>query len=212
MRARTVLAAATLTVTGLMMISVSPAAAAPEHPDGPGFLLISQVTAECVGLPESPALDRGVPGLAMVHTQQIPAGASPETIRDCLSDAATNPDNPVKELTDKYGALLEITPRLPQAGLPSSSLPGAEGRRAAAPAEVPLALIDGTLNTPCIGIPVDAVDANVQSILALTNVGILQDVLSSPRQKKCVEGNTSADGPLALTLDKLPRLSDVSTS
>ncbi|MGW7271869.1 hypothetical protein ACWGH5_15225 [Streptomyces sp. NPDC054864] len=209
MHARTVLAAATLTVTGLMMISVSPATAAPEHPDGPGFLLISQVTAECVGLPESPVLDRGVPGLAMVHTRQIPAGASPETIRDCLSDAATNPDNPVKELTDKYGALLGITPLLPQPGLPSSSVPGADSRRAEAPVEVPLALIDGTLNTPCIGIPVDA---NVQSIMALTNVGILQDVLSSPRQKKCVEGNTSADGPLTLTLDKLPRLSDVSTS
>ncbi|MFD7666517.1 rodlin [Streptomyces sp. NPDC059788] len=70
-----------------------------------------------------------------------------------------------------------------------------------------LSLIDGTLNKPCIGIPIDA---NLQSIVALVNVGILQDVLSSPQKQQCVENSTQSKGdePLSHIIDKLPLLSE----
>ncbi|MFI9392174.1 rodlin, partial [Streptomyces bauhiniae] len=55
-----------------------------------------------------------------------------------------------------------------------------------------LALVQGSLNKPCIGLPAKL---NAQSLVALVNVGI-QDipVLSSPQNQQCVENSTQAKG------------------
>ncbi|WP_371527416.1 rodlin [Streptomyces sp. NBC_01283] len=70
-----------------------------------------------------------------------------------------------------------------------------------------LTLVQGTLNKPCLGIPVKA---NVQSILALVNVGV-QDipVLSAPQNQQCTENSTQAKGdePLSHILSDIPVLS-----
>jgi hypothetical protein len=66
-----------------------------------------------------------------------------------------------------------------------------------------MALIQGSLNKPCIGLPAKA---NVQSILALVNVGV-QDIpiLSAPQNQQCVENSTQAKGdePLSHILDDI---------
>ncbi|KJK52776.1 rodlin, partial [Streptomyces sp. NRRL F-4428] len=53
-----------------------------------------------------------------------------------------------------------------------------------------MALIQGSFNKPCIALPAKA---NVQSVLALVNVGV-QDipVLSSPQNQQCTENSTQA--------------------
>ncbi|WP_223265372.1 rodlin [Nostoc sp. 'Peltigera membranacea cyanobiont' 210A] len=60
---------------------------------------------------------------------------------------------------------------------------------------------------PCVGLPAKA---NVQSVLALVNVGV-QDipVLSSPQNQQCLENSTQAKGdePLSYILDNIPVLS-----
>ncbi|MEU6755143.1 rodlin [Streptomyces sp. NPDC046685] len=70
-----------------------------------------------------------------------------------------------------------------------------------------MALIQGSFNKPCIALPAKA---NVQSILALVNVGV-QDipVLSSPQTQQCTENSTQAKGDEALShiLDNIPILS-----
>ncbi|GGZ49679.1 rodlin [Streptomyces subrutilus] len=70
-----------------------------------------------------------------------------------------------------------------------------------------MALIQGSLNKPCIALPAKA---NVQSVLALVNVGV-QDipVLSSPQNQQCTENSTQAKGDEALShiLDNIPILS-----
>ncbi|MEW2136817.1 rodlin [Streptomyces sp. NPDC005409] len=70
-----------------------------------------------------------------------------------------------------------------------------------------MALIQGSFNKPCIALPAKA---NVQSILALVNVGV-QDipVLSSPQTQQCTENSTQAKGDEALShiLDNIPVLS-----
>ncbi|MFE2284416.1 rodlin [Streptomyces sp. NPDC059443] len=70
-----------------------------------------------------------------------------------------------------------------------------------------MALIQGSLNKPCIALPAKA---NVQSVLALVNVGV-QDipVLSSPQNQQCTENSTQAKGDEALShiLDNIPVLS-----
>ncbi|MFG2571268.1 rodlin [Streptomyces sp. NPDC048481] len=70
-----------------------------------------------------------------------------------------------------------------------------------------MALIQGSLNKPCIGLPAKA---NVQSILALVNVGV-QDIpiLSAPQNQQCVENSTQAKGdePLSHILDDISALS-----
>lgn len=70
-----------------------------------------------------------------------------------------------------------------------------------------MALIQGSLNKPCIGLPAKA---NVQSILALVNVGV-QDIpiLSAPQNQQCVENSTQAKGdePLSHVLDDISALS-----
>lgn len=70
-----------------------------------------------------------------------------------------------------------------------------------------MALIQGSFNKPCIALPAKA---NVQSLLALVNVGV-QDipVLSSPQNQQCTENSTQAKGdePLSHILDNIPVLS-----
>ncbi|MFK4110629.1 MULTISPECIES: rodlin [unclassified Streptomyces] len=62
-------------------------------------------------------------------------------------------------------------------------------------------LVQSSLNKLCVGLPVKA---NVQSVLALINVGV-QDipVLSSPQNQQCAENSTQAknDEPLSHLVD-----------
>ncbi|MYS16264.1 rodlin, partial [Streptomyces sp. SID4982] len=66
-----------------------------------------------------------------------------------------------------------------------------------------MALIQGSLNKPCIGLPAKV---NAQSLVALLNVGV-QDIpiLSSPQNQQCVENSTQAKGdePLSHILDDI---------
>ncbi|MEU4109776.1 rodlin [Streptomyces sp. NPDC027717] len=70
-----------------------------------------------------------------------------------------------------------------------------------------MALIQGSLNKPCIGLPAKV---NAQSLVALLNVGV-QDIpiLSSPQNQQCVENSTQAKGdePLSHILDDISALS-----
>ncbi|MFJ9547720.1 rodlin [Streptomyces erythrochromogenes] len=71
-----------------------------------------------------------------------------------------------------------------------------------------LGLVQGTLNKPCIGLPVKV---NAQSVLALiANVGVQDvNVLSNPQNQQCAENSTQAKGdePLSHILDNIPVLS-----
>ncbi|MFJ1567308.1 rodlin [Streptomyces erythrochromogenes] len=70
-----------------------------------------------------------------------------------------------------------------------------------------LGLVQGTLNKPCIGLPVKV---NAQSILALVNVGVQDiNVLSNPQNQQCTENSTQAKGDESLShiLDNIPVLS-----
>jgi hypothetical protein len=70
-----------------------------------------------------------------------------------------------------------------------------------------LSLVQGTLNKPCVGLPVKV---NAQSILALVNVGVQDiNVLSNPQNQQCTENSTQAKGdePLSHILDNIPVLS-----
>jgi hypothetical protein len=70
-----------------------------------------------------------------------------------------------------------------------------------------MSLVQGSLNKPCIGLPLKA---NVQNIVGLVNVG-LQDIpiLSAPQNQQCVENSTQAKGdePLSHILNDIPILS-----
>ncbi|MFF0381728.1 rodlin [Streptomyces sp. NPDC004673] len=70
-----------------------------------------------------------------------------------------------------------------------------------------MALIQGSLNKPCIGLPAKV---NAQSLVGLLNVGV-QDIpiLSSPQNQQCVENSTQAKGdePLSHILDDISALS-----
>ncbi|MEV0525551.1 rodlin [Streptomyces sp. NPDC050439] len=70
-----------------------------------------------------------------------------------------------------------------------------------------LSLVQGSLNKPCVGLPVKA---NLQSIVALVNVGV-QDIpiLSAPQNQQCTENSTQAKGdePLSHILNDIPVLS-----
>ncbi|MFJ9039990.1 rodlin [Streptomyces sp. NPDC102406] len=74
-----------------------------------------------------------------------------------------------------------------------------------------LSLVQGSLNKPCVGLPVKA---NIQNIVGLVNVGI-QDlpILSAPQTQQCVENSTQAKGdePLSHVLDDIPVLSSNGT-
>ncbi|MFD3561862.1 rodlin [Streptomyces sp. NPDC058686] len=70
-----------------------------------------------------------------------------------------------------------------------------------------MALIQGSLNKPCIGLPAKA---NVGSLVGAVPIAV-QDVpiLSAPQNQQCVENSTQAKGdePLSHILDNIPVLS-----
>ncbi|MFJ8933479.1 MULTISPECIES: rodlin [unclassified Streptomyces] len=70
-----------------------------------------------------------------------------------------------------------------------------------------MALIQGSLNKPCIGLPAKA---NVGSLVGVVPVSV-QDipVLSAPQNQQCTENSTQAKGdePLSHILEDLPVLS-----
>ncbi|MGW6355463.1 rodlin [Streptomyces sp. NPDC055092] len=70
-----------------------------------------------------------------------------------------------------------------------------------------MALIQGSLNKPCIGLPAKA---NVGSLIGVVPVSV-QDIpiLSAPQNQQCVENSTQAKGdePLSHILDDIPVLS-----
>ncbi|MFE0349097.1 rodlin [Streptomyces griseoluteus] len=70
-----------------------------------------------------------------------------------------------------------------------------------------MALIQGSLNKPCIGLPAKL---NAQSLIGALNIGV-QDIpiLSSPQNQQCVENSTQAKGdePLSHILDDISALS-----
>ncbi|MGE7384790.1 rodlin [Streptomyces sp. NPDC004126] len=70
-----------------------------------------------------------------------------------------------------------------------------------------LSVVQGTLNKPCIGLPVKV---NAQSIAALLNIGVQDiNVLSNPQNQQCTENSTQAKGdePLSHILSNIPVLS-----
>ncbi|MFB7710445.1 rodlin [Streptomyces sp. NPDC056105] len=75
-----------------------------------------------------------------------------------------------------------------------------------------MALIQGSLNKPCIGLPAKA---NVGSLLGAVPISV-QDipVLSAPQNQQCVENSTQAKGdePLSHILEDIPVLSANGTS
>jgi hypothetical protein len=70
-----------------------------------------------------------------------------------------------------------------------------------------MALIQGSLNKPCIGLPAKA---NVGSLVGLVPIAV-QDIpiLSAPQNQQCTENSTQAKGdePLSHILDNIPVLS-----
>ncbi|MET8687293.1 rodlin [Streptomyces sp. NPDC004732] len=70
-----------------------------------------------------------------------------------------------------------------------------------------MALIQGSLNKPCIGLPAKA---NVGSLVGLVPISV-QDipVLSAPQNQQCTENSTQAKGdePLSHILSDIPLLS-----
>ncbi|MEU2926096.1 rodlin [Streptomyces sp. NPDC007251] len=71
-----------------------------------------------------------------------------------------------------------------------------------------LSLVQGSLNKPCVGLPVKA---NLQGLVGLVAVGVLQDVpiLSAPQNQQCTENSTQAKGdePLSHILSDVNALS-----
>ncbi|MEV0226345.1 rodlin [Streptomyces sp. NPDC050704] len=71
-----------------------------------------------------------------------------------------------------------------------------------------MALVQGSLNKPCIGLPAKL---NVGSVAGLVPVTVLQDVpiLSAPQNQQCTENSTQAKGdePLSHILQNIPVLS-----
>ncbi|MFE2378983.1 rodlin [Streptomyces sp. NPDC059398] len=96
-------------------------------------------------------------------------------------------------------------------GTTSASGNGAEqafGNSATKGSQSPqLSLVQGSLNKPCLGVPVKA---NVGSLVGLVPITV-QDipVLSSPQNQQCTENSTQAKGDEALShiLDNIPVLS-----
>ncbi|MGW1376462.1 rodlin [Streptomyces sp. NPDC002446] len=69
-------------------------------------------------------------------------------------------------------------------------------------------LIEGSLNKPCVAIPIKA---NIQQLIGLVNIASLQDIpiLSAPQNQQCTENSAQANGdePLSHILDQIPVLS-----
>ncbi|MEU9749089.1 MULTISPECIES: rodlin [Streptomyces] len=70
-----------------------------------------------------------------------------------------------------------------------------------------LSLVQGTLNKPCVGLPVKA---NVGSLIGVVPIAVQDiNVLSSPQNQQCTENSTQAKGdePLSHILEDIPILS-----
>ncbi|MFK8910550.1 rodlin [Streptomyces sp. YS-3] len=70
-----------------------------------------------------------------------------------------------------------------------------------------LSLVQGSLNKPCIGL---LQKLNVQSLVALVNIGVQDIPILSPQQnQQCTENSTESkkDEPLSHVLDNIPVLS-----
>ncbi|MFJ4702472.1 rodlin [Streptomyces sp. NPDC088768] len=70
-----------------------------------------------------------------------------------------------------------------------------------------LALVQGSLNKPCIGLPAKV---NAGSLVGLVPIAVQDvNVLSSPQNQQCTENSTQAKGdePLSHILDGIPVLS-----
>jgi hypothetical protein len=70
-----------------------------------------------------------------------------------------------------------------------------------------IGLVQGTLNKPCVGLPLKA---NVGSLVGVVPVTVQDiDVLSSPQNQQCAENSTQAKGdePLSHILSNIPVLS-----
>ncbi|MDX3800454.1 rodlin [Streptomyces sp. AK04-3B] len=70
-----------------------------------------------------------------------------------------------------------------------------------------LSLVQGSLNKPCIGLPLKANVGGVLGALPITVQDV--NVLSSPQNQQCVENSTQAKGdePLSHILDDISALS-----
>jgi hypothetical protein len=75
-----------------------------------------------------------------------------------------------------------------------------------------IGLVQGSLNKPCVGLPVDA---NIGSLIGVVPITV-QDVnaLTSPQNQQCTENSTQSQGdePLSHILDDLPILSGNGTA
>ncbi|GGU73522.1 hypothetical protein GCM10010275_05250 [Streptomyces litmocidini] len=70
-----------------------------------------------------------------------------------------------------------------------------------------MALVQGSLNKPCIGLPAKA---NLGSLIGIVPITVQDiNVLSSPQNQQCTENSTQAKGDEALShiLDDIPVLS-----
>ncbi|MFD9000425.1 rodlin [Streptomyces sp. NPDC059582] len=70
-----------------------------------------------------------------------------------------------------------------------------------------LSLVQGSLNKPCVGLPLKA---NLGSLLGAAPIAVQDiNVLSSPQNQQCVENSTQAKGdePLSHILDDISALS-----
>ncbi|MYS21385.1 hypothetical protein GA0115240_12956 [Streptomyces sp. DvalAA-14] len=70
-----------------------------------------------------------------------------------------------------------------------------------------IGLVQGTLNKPCIGLPVKA---NVGSLIGLIPITVQDvNVLANPQNQQCAENSTQAKGdePLSHILSNIPVLS-----
>ncbi|MFE9627804.1 rodlin [Streptomyces sp. NPDC006527] len=75
-----------------------------------------------------------------------------------------------------------------------------------------MALIQGSLNKPCVGLPAKVNAGSIVGVVPITVQDI--NVLSSPQNQQCVENSTQAKGdePLSHILDDISLLSSDSTS
>jgi hypothetical protein len=73
-----------------------------------------------------------------------------------------------------------------------------------------MALVQGSLNKPCIGLPAKANAGSVVGVVPIQDI----PVLSAPQSQQCVENSTAVKGdePLSHVLDDIPVLSSNGTN
>lgn len=215
----------TVTVLGLATVGVLTSAAAPSAAEARGpeteVVVIAKSAGQCLGLPDRQPM-KNLPQLTNLKVSELSRAKSDAGLA-CFRKAAADPDNPVKAVLDK---LHEAASEDPGAMVP---LGGKNAHRAAMTTraedgeETPVglslgsgggdtsptqSLIEGTLNKPCVAIPIKA---NIQQLIGLVNIVSLQDIpiLSAPQNQQCTDNSTQAKGdePLSHILDQIPVLS-----